>query len=152
MLKYIQIYASSSPSIPKSSIREHAHSYELAPLPRRNVPPRMSGRSGYFNHQNYEEVMRCVSHTAAGENSSHRRRASGELPRRKIVYPIVTLITHTLSSIQGMQAHVHPTTIGSCFNQPIASTVVDTIASPTDSRGKYFMPLASTGATRSQQT
>src|SRR5207302_7446068 len=80
------------------------------------------------NYHNYEEVMRCVSNTAAGENSSHRRHASGELPRRKIVYPIVTLITHTLSSIQGMQAHVHPTTIGSCFNQPIASTVVDTIA------------------------
>src|SRR5205807_3786058 len=104
------------------------------------------------NYLNYEEVMRCVSNPAAGENSSPRRHASGELPRRKIVYPIVTLITHTLSSIQGMQAHVHPTTIGSCFNQPIASTVVDTIASPTDSRGKYFMPLASTGATRSQQT
>src|SRR5437879_12953572 len=112
----------------------------------------MSGCSGYLTHHNYEEVMRCASHSAAGENSSHRRHASGELPCRKIVYPIVTLITHTLSSIQGMQAHVHPTTIGSCFNQPIASTVVDKIASPKDSRGTYFMPLASQGATRSHTT
>src|SRR5207302_8797277 len=44
------------------------------------------------NYHNCEEVMRCVSNTTAGENSSHRRHASGELPRRKIVYPILTLI------------------------------------------------------------
>src|SRR5207302_3157794 len=105
------------------------------------------------NYHNCEEVMRWVSNTAAGENSSHRRHASGELPRREIVYPSVnSVFTHTLSSMQDMQAHVHPTANGSCFNQPIASTVIDTMAWPTDSGGRLLTPLASTGTTRRQRT
>ena len=35
-----------------------------------------------LDYRNHEEVMRCVSNTAAGENSSYRRPASGELPCR----------------------------------------------------------------------
>ena len=66
-----------------------------------------------LDYRNHEDVMHCVSNSAAGENSSYRWPASGELPRQQIVYPIVTLFTYTLSSIQGIQAHVHLTILDS---------------------------------------
>ena len=58
-------------------------------------------------------------------------------------------IFHMLLSIQGMQAHGHPTTLSSYFNQTVASTVIDMIAYRTDYHCEFFIPLASTGTTRS---
>ena len=102
-----------------------------------------------LDYRNHEEAMRCVSTTRAGASSSYRRPASGELPCRQIVYRIITLFTYTLSSIQGIQPYIHPTTLKSYFNQIITSTVIDMIAQLTAGGCKLFMQLASTGATLS---